>query len=207
MSNLALFFDTETTGKSDFKAPFNAPQQPNLLQLGFQVYDLDTPEPLVIYEAGHLVNTLVDSFPGPTEVEAEAEAIHHISKQSTIEHGLTPDATMDNFLFWLSKCGTTVAHNSQFDRMIMQCFAHRAGYSPDLFASKRNMCTMQITTPICKIPNANGRAGNKWPKLIEAYCNLVNKAGFSGAHNALVDVNACAEIFFVLRRSGLLPNG
>lgn len=29
-----LLFDSETTGKADFKAPFSAPHQPKLVQLG-----------------------------------------------------------------------------------------------------------------------------------------------------------------------------
>jgi DNA polymerase III epsilon subunit-like protein len=51
---------------------------------------------------------------------------------------------------------------------------------------------MQHTTNVLKIP---GRYGDfKWPKLEEAYKHYYGEI-FSGAHDALVDVRACRDVF------------
>lgn len=63
---------------------------------------------------------------------------------------------------------------------------------------------MHSTTRILCLPQPSGRKGNKWPKLTEAYEGLVNPAGFGGAHNALADVNACAEILWKLEDTGAM---
>jgi len=63
------------------------------------------------------------------------------------------------------------------------------------------ICTMMKSTSFCKIPGANGRP--KWPKLEELYHKLFNKS-FAGAHNALADVEACAECFYELVRLGVI---
>lgn len=199
MTDLIMFYDTETTGVTDFKSAYDAPHQPNLIQLGYKVQDPHTRA--VIYEVGHLVNTT--GFQEWNGIEPGAEAVHHITEKDVRTYGHTPKHTMNHFLFWAELCGTFIAHNDQFDTRIMQCFAKRAGFSPDVFGTGRKFCTMQFTTNICKIPNAKGY-GNKWPKLIEAYCNLVNKNGFPDAHNALADVNACSDIFWKLVDKGLL---
>lgn len=187
---LIMFFDTETTGLSDFKAPYNAPQQPNLVQLGYKVCDPKTRE--TIFEKGLLVNTTIHAT---YSMSPDAERVHGISTEAVQKWGYTPSAAMAEFLFWLNLSKLLVAHNKQYDIMIMQCFAFRFGFSPALFEDISTYCTMLTSTNICKIPSANGR-GYKWPKLNEAFPHFMDGQQFSGAHNALVDVNACSDIFW-----------
>jgi len=59
---------------------------------------------------------------------------------------------------------------------------------------------MQAATNFCEIP---GRYGFKWPSLQELYGKLFDES-FDGAHQALVDVRACARCFFELKRIGVL---
>lgn len=187
--SLIIFYDTETTNKTDFKASYDAPHQPDLVQLGYKVYDIDSRE--VVFEIGHLVDTR--SFPS-FNMSAEAQAVHGISP-ALLDHGWTPNDSISLFQRWLNRSSIRVAHNEQFDSRVMQCFSKRAGWSPDIFTTNKPFCTMQNTTSICKIP---GKYGVKWPTLAEAYAFFMDGASFGGAHNALVDVNACADIFWKL---------
>lgn len=200
VSNLILFFDTETTGKTDFKLAYDHPSQPNLCQIGYRVCNIHTRA--VIYELGHLVDST--KLPEWKGIEEGAAEVHKITEESLVEHGISVDASYRSFHRWASKCSVVVAHNKSFDISVMQCFAKRAGYNPDLFgADIQTYCTMHNTTAICKIPNAKGY-GFKWPKLSECYAKLVDERGFEDAHNALADVNACAAIFWKLVDKGLV---
>src|SRR5690606_10781899 len=109
-------------------------------------------------------------------------------------YGADPEKVAKNFQYWAEKCDLFVAHNNDFDTPIMQCFMFRAGYNPGVFSTGNKFCTMKYGTNICKIPNPKG-FGFKWPTLTEAYTSLIDSKGFKNAHNALADVNPCADIF------------
>lgn len=199
MGNLLMVYDTETTGKGDFNAPFNDANQPHLVQLGYKVYDPITRE--TVFEIGHLV----DSTEMPTwkGIEPGAQAVHGITEELIKAYGISPDSAMKGFNRWAERCSLFIAHNDQFDTRIMMCHAYRAGWSPDIFSTGTKFCTMKTNTNICKIPNAKGY-GFKWPTLQEAYAYYTNGKSFSGAHNALVDVNACGEIFWEMINRDLI---
>jgi DNA polymerase-3 subunit epsilon len=192
VGDLIMVFDTETSDKTDFSAPYNDPKQPNLVQLGYKVF---TGKRDVIFEVGHLVDTTI--FAEWRGINPDAQAVHGISQESLEMYGLSTDMTAQQFNIWAEKCCLFIAHNISFDQMVMQCFAYRSGYSPDIFSTGDVYCTMKSTTNICKIPSPKGY-GLKWPKLDEAYKHFVDLKGFKTAHNALSDVNACAEIFWAL---------
>ena len=60
---------------------------------------------------------------------------------------------------------------------------------------------MKSSVHVCRIPSARG--GYKWPNLTELY-NYLFQTGFPEAHDALVDVKACADCFFELKRRGTI---
>lgn len=64
----------------------------------------------------------------------------------------------------------------------------------------RQICTMNESTDLCKIP---GPYGYKWPKLEELHKHLFGKT-FDNAHDALADVRATARCLFELRRRGMV---
>jgi DNA polymerase-3 subunit epsilon len=195
-----MFFDTETTGRTDFKLPYNHPTQPNLIQLGYKVVDPSNRQ--VIFEMGHLVNTT--KFPQWNGIEDGAFQVHKITEESVRGCGLDPEQALTMFTGWALICSVFVAHNDQFDIGVIQCCASRAELNPDIFGDGKPFCTMKSTTNICKIP---GKYGNKWPTLAEAYAFFNNGATFTDAHNALADVNACENIFWHLADKRLLPEG
>ena len=53
-----------------------------------------------------------------------------------------------------------------------------------------------------KIPGRFGKQ-YKWPSLDESYRALVNPEGFTGAHDAMVDVMACAEVLWAAEDRGV----
>ncbi len=95
-----------------------------------------------------------------------------------------------------------VGHNISFDmKMIRSCMT-KERYELNGYHAMPTYCTMLKSTNICKIPHKNGRKGNKWPTLVEAYKALFGKE-MKGAHRAMHDVRACYEIYFRLKELGL----
>jgi DNA polymerase-3 subunit epsilon len=195
------FFDTETSDRWDFKAPWNAEHQPHLVQLGYEIYDRN--RSLV-----KTVDVVVDSrqLTGWNGIEPGASAVHGITEERMATEGVHPEFVAKQLVDDFSSCGITIAHNNEFDMKILQCFLYRCGYTPDvLFQGKHNLCTMKPLTNILKIANKNGRAGYKWPTLTEAYMSLVDSKGFEGAHDALTDVRACRDIFWAVWDQRIVP--
>jgi DNA polymerase-3 subunit epsilon len=189
--DLIMVYDTETTGKSDFKASWNADHQPCIVQLGYKVYNSNRD---VLFEIGHLVNSTV--LPQWRGIEPEAYNIHKITEDMILRYGWSPVDSISLFQRWANRCKLFVGHNEDFDNGIVRTHAFRCGWSPDLFQGSR-YCTMKSTTHICKIPSPKG-FGFKWPKLNEAYPHFFPGESFKNAHNALADVNPTAEIFWKL---------
>lgn len=185
-----LFFDTETTGLVNSKAPYSHPTQPDLVQLGFQVYDNKYP----IFEYGSLIN--LHTRPDiPFTIEPKAQETHGISSEMLRDHGVPIHHVADSFMHWVKKSDRIIAHNTSFDIRVMATFFFRLGMDYDWVKDKMVFCTLNSTINLLKLP---GPYGYKWPKLSEAYERIVDPKGFGNAHNALADVNACAKIFYKL---------
>lgn len=187
-----LVFDTETTGMWNFSEPREWPGQPHIVQLAFALFHDGQP---VCTEA-YLINSEFPSSP-------EAEAIHGKTAELRKKFGVYYDSALQSFLSAVRLADLVVAHNKKFDdkmieRGIVHCFPFMEEPSDHpLFEYQRKpgFCTMEALTPIMHLPGK--RPGTfKWPKLIEAYKFLVDPAGFTGAHDAMADVMACAKIYF-----------
>ena len=89
-----------------------------------------------------------------------------------------------------------IAHNINFDKHILlaELFRHNKQDIIDLFLKKDFYCTMEHGMPIANITFKNSKK-IKSPKLIELYKFFYNEE-FDGAHNAEVDVIACAKCYF-----------
>lgn len=186
-----LFYDTETTGFFNKKNPWNHPSQPHVVQLAAVLDD----------ENGRTVgcmNVLIDCG---VDVPEAAFNVHGVDREMTTKYGLDAVEVLNMFYSMLSRTELLVAHNKQFDDTQIQIMhsRHKPGEVIPLNGMK-SFCTMEATTPICKIPSAfKGRGPYKWPKLDEAYRILIDPEGFSGAHDALKDVNACRAVYYALQ--------
>ncbi len=189
---MPLFFDTETTG---VPLKYDAPTSdlanwPRLVQLAWLLTDDAGSE---IRSAEYIVRP--DGFTIP---EAAAR-VHGIGTDRALRDGVELSTVLAAVIPDFERADLLVAHNIQFDEKILGAELLRAGHA-DLPASKSKRCTMRESTDFCGLP---GRYGYKWPKLQELHMKLFGEA-FAGAHQALVDVRACARCYFELKRLGVM---
>lgn len=184
-----LFFDTETTGLVNKKIKPADPSQPHLLQLAF----------VLASDAGEVMDrysTLVQLPPG-VESEPKALAAHGITGDKAREEGIPLWQALWEFERRIHACQTMVAHNTEFDVFLLRCAHAKIGFMHTL-RDRPHYCTMKESTNICQVPSRNGGRGFKWPSLMEAHQHFLG-VGFDGAHDALVDVEACMRVFFAMR--------
>ena len=178
--HIDLVFDTETTGKTDFSKPPHHDSHADLVQLCAKLVK------------GDEVLGKINFITVPKKaVEPGAEATHGITSDRIATFGVPRRIALAAFNHLLKPATRIVAHNLSFDILIIRAAYYREGADSSLLDQKAHFCTMKTATPICKIP---GPRGNKWPTLQEAYKHLVDPAGFSGAHNAEIDVEACDKV-------------
>jgi len=188
-----LFFDTETTGlPKNYQAPLDDfLNWPRLVQIAWSLYDGD----------GHHWES--HSFiikPEGFTIPEEAARIHRITQERALKEGVPLAGALEHFLRDVKSASHLVAHNIDFDEKIVGSEFLRGKFENPIPAASR-ICTMKSSVAFCQIPN--GRGGYKWPNLTELYTKLF-QTGFPEAHDAAVDVKACAECFFALKRKGAL---
>lgn len=192
-----LVFDTETTGRANFGLPGHHETQPLPVQLGALMYRVPEGVPFTFEDAKevHRLNVIIDQ---PKEIAEGAQNVHGISPELAHAVGVSLETAMFIFDDMAAKADLLVCHNVKFDIRVMEQAYVVAGHH-DLWASiaatKSTFCTMQAATPLLKLPKDNGHKGNKWPKLEEC-TRIWFGQEIEGAHDALVDVEATARVFF-----------
>ena len=187
-----LFFDTETTGlPKNYKAPVSDIKNwPRLVQIAWLVTDDGGKE---IKSAEYIIK------PNGFSIPAEAAEIHGITDEIASRSGVELKPVLEEIAADISTVAVLIAHNIQFDEMILGAEFLRME-SLNHLEGKLRKCTMKASTNFCQLP---GPRGNKWPKLQELHLRLFRK-GFDNAHNALADVRACSKCYFELRRVGVM---
>lgn len=188
-----LFFDTETNGLWNFKAPMGHSSQPDMVQLAALLVDI--PSRKIITSLNLLVET-------DQPISQEAAAVHGKTKELLDQYGVPRRVAAAMFSNMAKKADIKIAHNIKFDLNIVDNSFVNEGIATQ--PHSKIFCTMEATTEICQLPNPRFSGKFKWPKLIEAYKILINPEGFDGAHDALADVKACMEIFFELVDRGVV---
>jgi DNA polymerase-3 subunit epsilon len=188
-----LFFDTETTGlPRNWNAPVSdLSNWPRLVQIAWLLYDRDGKK---ISGKDHIIR------PHGFTIPQEAARIHGITTERAISEGVSLKEALEDFSLALEGVSCLVAHNIRFDEKIVGAEFLREGIENKLSRTDK-ICTMAETTHYCKLPGNYG--DYKWPKLSELYFTLFNDK-FEEAHNAAVDIKACAECFWELRRRRIL---
>jgi DNA polymerase III subunit epsilon len=193
-----LVFDTETTGKADFKQPPSHPNQPHIVQLGAILMD----------DKGAVrgeINLIIK--PNGWTIPDEVAEIHGITKDIADQFGVEQWLALRAFDQLAKRAKVYVAHNFQFDFLMVRAACHLEEADFDFktnldYIGKSSFCTMQATTPICQLP---GKYDDyKWPKLQEAYKHAFGQE-FEGAHDAMADVRACARLYLWLKERSELP--
>lgn len=199
----ALIFDTETTGKADFKADPIAPQQPKLVQLGALLIDLNS--------GRELASCDLIVYPSSWEIPQEVALIHGISQQMAEEAGLDLDVVVNVFNGLVAAADMVVCHNTAFDTIIMRRavamvdLALDGEVGADPFAGKDIICTMKASTPIVKKRSKRPQHNEdyKWPKLAECMKFFFDEE-LEGAHNAIIDCRATARVLQELVKQGAI---
>lgn len=196
MQNLALFYDTETSGLPLFNDPSEDPRQPHIVQLGACLVDLDSRK--VISSLDVIVR------PDGWEIPDDVAKVHGITTEYAREVGI-PENVAVQMLVDLWDTRLRIAHNESFDARILRIGIMRAvGHElADHWKAGRAACTQGLSTPHCKLPptpkmRAAGRNHYKSANLGEAYLHFTGKP-LEGAHSAMVDVRACMAVYFAVQ--------
>jgi DNA polymerase III epsilon subunit-like protein len=198
---MILFFDTETTGKLDFKSPPSDKHQPDLVQLAAcltddaadrifgQISMIVQPPEAPVMRAGIQVPWLSE----------EVAKIHGIDDELARAVGVPRRIALSAFSMFCKQAEKLIAHNMDFDNPVMETAYHREGVRHRMDCMEL-VCTMKMATPVLKLPKPPGKwkpkPGDlyKWPTLTECHQHFFGE-GFDGAHNALNDVFAMIRVY------------
>jgi len=136
--------------------------------------------------------------------------VHGVSAEDCLRFGVAADTAASLFLDACRRADVLVAHNVRFDAVVMEAALSRSSSlssslsSSDIsgiISSKRQVCTMQETTHLCRLPAKFG-GQYKWPSLSEAYAFATEGEELQGGHDAMVDAQACLKVFRFLVEEG-----
>lgn len=184
----ALILDTETDGMVLWDKPYFDPKQPNIVQLAGVLMDIETGTELSVFSS--IVR------PQGFTIPPEMTAIHGISQELALRVGVDLVQVMQFFTGLMRCANVIVAHNVPFDLKVIKAAYSRLNWRNILPDNLPTFCTMHKTKDILKM---EGKRGFKFPKLSECIQYFFNEE-LKNAHNALVDVRACARIFRCLQK-------
>ena len=187
-----LVFDTETNGKRPKGRNNPLTSEPALVQIAAVLFD-DDRRPV-----GH-VSCFMQPLDGqgkPAEIPTEKFFLDSGITQDVVDRcGTTYQVGLGMFNNLVKRADAIVAHNMQFDDPIIRAAYSRIAAPQQVYWDTKKLCTMKTLEPILKLP---GKYGFKFPTLDESYRALVDPTGFEGAHDAMVDVQACAEVLWAI---------
>lgn len=185
-----LVFDTETTGKANFKGELHS--QPYIVQLAAILFEDRR-------EVAHFSAITIPEFRGERcKVPAEATAVHGVTEELIDSVGIPYSVALPMFNNLAKRADRLVAHNTEFDDLMIRAAYARIAAPQQVLWDLPKVCTMRSSESVLKLP---GKYGYKWPSLAEAHQHFTGE-GFEGAHDAMVDVRACARVLFGLEDAG-----
>lgn len=185
-----LVFDTETTGKANFKASLS--EQPYIVQIAAILFEGRR-------EVAHLSAITIPEFREVrAEIPKEASDIHGVTDELVDSVGVSYKVALGMFNNLAKRADRLVAHNTEFDDLIVRAAYSRIAAPQQTLWNLPKVCTMKSSESVLKLP---GKYGYKWPSLAEAHQHFTGE-GFEGAHDAMVDVRACARVLWGLEDAG-----
>ena len=174
-----LILDTEATGYNIYVE--------DIIQLTYQIYDkyhrlIKTVNEYVIPEY-RVISNFITGLTGINDNIIKEKGIHFKD-------------IIDLLVKDLYDVKYVIGHNIEFDlKLIENNLCKYNSEYVNIFQNKILRCTQKLGKDICNLKNTRGFIKN--PKLEELYFFLFNKK-FENAHNALNDVIACYECFFII---------
>ena len=189
-----LVFDTETTGLVDFKLPADHPQQPHICEVS-AVWTRGPGE----HETA--LDTLIQ--PMGWTVPQDASEVHGITTEMCEQDGVPLSDALVALKRLFDQADRIVGYGVAFDLKLVRGACRRLGMD-DGYASTnpKKFDVMAKCTPICKLPPtpkmlASGIKRHKTPNLTEAAKIMLGR-DLEGAHQALVDVEATADLYWLI---------
>ena len=177
-----LIFDTETTGLPKSRNDASEPNNwPHIVSISWVILDTDTNN--ILKQKSFIIKPMF------WEIPAESIAIHGITHEHAMADGVNLKYVMSEFLN--ERYDYLVAHNMRFDKNVLLnaiIWDLRMPY-PRL---NEQLCTMELSSNICKLP---GKHGYKFPKLKELYFHAFGKEpDTTKLHGSLYDTLILTEI-------------
>jgi hypothetical protein len=85
---------------------------------------------------------------------------------------------VEMFVIAAENADLLVCHNTPFDKKLLAssiCGSSRGQAQGRSVRQAIDICTMKVSTPVCRIGKKDGRTGYKWPKLSEAITVLLQR--------------------------------
>ena len=191
-----IFFDTECNGLPKY---YNVDvcitsNWPRLIQLAWIVTDESGN---VLKRQSHII------YPQGFNIIEPIAKLTRITTERAQREGVDLYSVLTEFMEDVNDAKLLIAHNIDFDKKVVGCELYRENMDYDSLLNKSMVCTMQKSTNFCAIPSNGNHAGYKWPKLEELHQKLFGTI-FSGAHDAMSDVEATRKCYFELKKRGIL---
>ena len=170
-------FDTETTGLDV--------QKEHIIQLSLVKFDTDTWQTIDTRDWYILPE-------GPFTIPAEAEAVHHISKQFLLEHGVSLRSVYDDLIAFTDGCDFLSYNGNGYDAPILHYNLKRLGL--DFVFDGRIWYDALLLERIHTAGMVDENGEKVHNNLTAAYTRYYGHP-FEGAHNSLDDVHATIGVF------------
>lgn len=190
---MLLFYDSETSGLWKDGLDVSHPAQPKICQLSAL---------LVRYDG--TVHSTFDRIVRPDGwvIPVVASNIHGITQERATAEGNDLFEVLRDFSELVKQAEKLVGHNEAFDFNVV---AHGLKLIKRTikFPEKRS-CTMLMAMNTVKIPSKYPKPDQpySWPSLSVTYKHLFGRE-LEGAHNSLIDVQACMEVYRELKNRGV----
>ena len=181
---IICIYDTETTGKLDFKSPPDAPHQPYLVQLAYALFDTEDWKVIRAWCS-------VIEIPKDVIIPDEVIKLHGINTLCCYNYGASVNKAILGLAVSLDLACHAYAYNADFDIAIITgaCKRNNVNIPQQLI---RTFDVMKPLTDIIRLPGLYGKY--KWPKLSEAFEYFYPDQSMGDAHNALGDVYSTAKV-------------
>ncbi len=196
MTELFLGLDTETTGFRKAGALIQEGQA-RVCQLAM-ILTNSNGKPLAKF------SSLIK--PDGWTISEGASKVNGLTNEICEKTGLAQASVYSLYQRFAGMTNVIVAHNAEFDKGMMEI--ETAYYYKDkdhgIYIDRPWHCTAKNNLDIMKLPptdkmRAAGRNHYKMPNLEEALQFFCDRSVGENAHDALVDAEACLEIFFASR--------
>lgn len=194
--NKYIFFDSESNGlprEPRLGVSFTS-NWPRMIQLAWIVTDENGN---VLKRQSHII------CPQGFNIIEPIAKLTRITTERAQREGVDLYSVLTEFMEDVNDAKLLIAHNLDFDKRVVGCELYRENMDYDSLLNKSMVCTMQKSTNFCAIPSNSNHPGYKWPKLEELHMKLFGTT-FSGAHDAMSDVEATRKCYFELKKRGIL---